>query len=1053
MMYARMSNPKKTIAFLTSLFIHLMIMIALSLSFENISRNKQKKDFDLYAIKLLNVKPKKKDKLNSKPDSKKGKLIRKKKNNKAFPQKGKRQALAPKAPLENLKKTARANMKNKNVTPNKVNLEKQQDINKTAKLESIKRQLDLKQKLVEESQKKLAKLEKRNPLKKYKTTHKTINKKQITPLKKVNQQQAENKTQRRFDKLKRQQTPKPKNDFSKVKINFKNQPKIPQEDKKIKLTAQKKQPAKLNKRVDYQKKLLTTKKVEISQRQLITSSQSVPVVRKMAIAPNKVLTEITQTFTKLKQVETFTRMTRKTTSVTSKNSPEVLRDFKLAPSPAKTIERQTRPVKPTTISQQSTPMRAINYQQRQVQEKPVQLAQVKLAYNRQTKMVSRKTNTPAMLNVATPNNSKAVPPQTFQTMIRKNTSLKNVPQTSTSVLTSELALEAIKSKSIKRQTTMRQPTTTVSKKIQFERTMPYQQKQVQEPVKLTQARVTYNQQTQALNRTVNGPATLDVSTKATSQTAQSQTFQAMNRQHTSVKNVSPSSPSVLSNEFALAPIKSKPIKRQANMSQTTSIVSQKIQFERTISYQQRQVQESVELTQVRVAYNQQTKTRSRSANVAGPAALDIASSTEPQAAQTQAFGAVSRQSTSLANTAQATAAVLSSPGMLAETSAAEFGDKQVQLAKLETATEKFVVTGRVEFGQRSNAATPTKMVQQRVSYQQAAQGVNERFLDQPTDLSGAVAQATGQPSAPGAASAVATISRQESASSAATSTNSFVLETHRYATSENSAVGNVKTRRRSVNLSGSLQTETGGQQRSLTVAYATESASKSSIGIGAFSTTTGSNSLHGSPTSPMLSGRGTAVSGEKNAPVIKTDLPSGNITDETLYRLRGEVDGNVKQAFITVNDVTQLVAIVNGKFDVEVAMVKGINQISILAFDSSGNIGKQNLKLLYNPPPGVPLVQLESPRNGKQGVKEGDPIIVSGSIDNRAITRATLLLNGIPIKLKVLNGRFKKKIFMPNTRITTFRVMAQNKNSPPGYSALHTILAGYDIDIVNPRPY
>jgi hypothetical protein len=98
-------------------------------------------------------------------------------------------------------------------------------------------------------------------------------------------------------------------------------------------------------------------------------------------------------------------------------------------------------------------------------------------------------------------------------------------------------------------------------------------------------------------------------------------------------------------------------------------------------------------------------------------------------------------------------------------------------------------------------------------------------------------------------------------------------------------------------------------------------------------------------------------------------------------------------------------------------------------------------------------VVLESPQNGKQGVREGDPVIVSGTIDDRSVTRATLLLNGIPIKLKVIDGRFTKKVFMPNTRITTFRVMAQNKNSPPGYSALHTILAGYDIDIVNPRPY
>ncbi len=238
----------------------------------------------------------------------------------------------------------------------------------------------------------------------------------------------------------------------------------------------------------------------------------------------------------------------------------------------------------------------------------------------------------------------------------------------------------------------------------------------------------------------------------------------------------------------------------------------------------------------------------------------------------------------------------------------------------------------------------------------------------------------------------------------------------------------------------------------MTVAYATENTSKANIAAGAFSTGN-TSSLHGSPTAPMLSGKGMAASGEKNAPVITTQLPSGNITNETLYRLKGEIGGSAKQAFITLNEVTQLVSVVNGIFEVEVAMIKGINKISILAFDSSGNVGKQEVKILYNPPPGVPLVVLESPRNGKQGVKDGDPVIVAGTIDDSSITRAILLLNGIPIKLKVVNGRFKRKIFMPKTRITTFRVMAQNKNSPPGYSAMHTILAGYDIDIINPRPY
>ena len=99
-MYAKISNTKKGITLVGSVLIHLIVMVVLGVTFQNTSKNPRDKQFDLYAIKLLDVKLMSKNKLNSKSDNKKGKLVRKKKSNKAFPQKGKRQALAPKIPIK-----------------------------------------------------------------------------------------------------------------------------------------------------------------------------------------------------------------------------------------------------------------------------------------------------------------------------------------------------------------------------------------------------------------------------------------------------------------------------------------------------------------------------------------------------------------------------------------------------------------------------------------------------------------------------------------------------------------------------------------------------------------------------------------------------------------------------------------------------------------------------------------------------------------------------------------------------------------------------------------
>ena len=74
-------------------------------------------------------------------------------------------------------------------------------------------------------------------------------------------------------------------------------------------------------------------------------------------------------------------------------------------------------------------------------------------------------------------------------------------------------------------------------------------------------------------------------------------------------------------------------------------------------------------------------------------------------------------------------------------------------------------------------------------------------------------------------------------------------------------------------------------------------------------------------------------------------------------------------------------------------------------------------------------------------------------VDDPNIVKATLLLNRTPIPLKVKNGRFSKKITLPEGKIFVFRVMAKNQNGTKAFSPAHTVLSTNDIDILNPRPY
>jgi hypothetical protein len=90
---------------------------------------------------------------------------------------------------------------------------------------------------------------------------------------------------------------------------------------------------------------------------------------------------------------------------------------------------------------------------------------------------------------------------------------------------------------------------------------------------------------------------------------------------------------------------------------------------------------------------------------------------------------------------------------------------------------------------------------------------------------------------------------------------------------------------------------------------------------------------------------------------------------------------------------------------------------------------------------------LTNPVNGRERARAGEQISVEGTMNDKKIKEAHLLLNNKPVPIKVYRGRFKKNIFLPDTEVVTFRVLATGSDGIISYSSLHTVSLGEKINI------
>ncbi len=354
-------------------------------------------------------------------------------------------------------------------------------------------------------------------------------------------------------------------------------------------------------------------------------------------------------------------------------------------------------------------------------------------------------------------------------------------------------------------------------------------------------------------------------------------------------------------------------------------------------------------------------------------------------------------------------------------------------------------TRKVEYQERTMASDFTKVSQSRLSYQKNQEQTGITNVNPPSQIS--IPNLVEEPVLEKAGANASSLTKQQTTHVAgshmggeALTPKSLMTEAASLPENQNNLANKIVT------TGGTPQAGTKFQQR--TVEIASPGATVFKGELMAFKKSDYSGDIKSIPSLIMGS------KGKKSGPPkIEFNLPPGLVTDQQLYNLTGTVRPGAKTAFLTVNDTTQLVNVTNGNFQAEVALLKGVNNIKLQAFNNSGEMAAKSAKLLLATPTAIPFIKLETPENGRQGAKEGDLIIVEGTVNDLTIKQAVLLLNQVPIKLKIKNGRFRRKIFLPPTRITTFRITAKNEAGVMGYSALHTVLSGYEIDISNPRPY
>jgi len=143
-----------------------------------------------------------------------------------------------------------------------------------------------------------------------------------------------------------------------------------------------------------------------------------------------------------------------------------------------------------------------------------------------------------------------------------------------------------------------------------------------------------------------------------------------------------------------------------------------------------------------------------------------------------------------------------------------------------------------------------------------------------------------------------------------------------------------------------------------------------------------------------------------------TQPPAGTVTANSSLTVTGTVSGNVTSANLILNGVSQTVTVAGGNFSANVTLTQGTNVIVVNAYtgghdgdsDYLGTSGIRTVTLDTTPP----AVTIATPVSGSVVITPG--CVVSGSVDDPAVSTANLTINGASQLIPVVSGNFSQSV-------------------------------------------
>ncbi len=193
--------------------------------------------------------------------------------------------------------------------------------------------------------------------------------------------------------------------------------------------------------------------------------------------------------------------------------------------------------------------------------------------------------------------------------------------------------------------------------------------------------------------------------------------------------------------------------------------------------------------------------------------------------------------------------------------------------------------------------------------------------------------------------------------------------------------------------------------------------------------------------------RGTLAAENKIGPKVRILSPGSGSTDRISQTIKGIVsDTRVRNATLTVNNNSQVISVENGRFEATFSLSRGRNTVTVMAFDSDGNVGKDSINLDYSGSSEGAPVNIIYPRDGQVfDVSENCVITVKGTIGDQDVSRAKLILNGNPMDIVVNRGYFEQKVALMEEQ-NTIQVEAVNSRGQTTHSRM------VDVGTVNVKP-